>query len=236
MFSLLIVEDDKAIRDMLRMFLESHNYKVLEAVSGKQAISTLDQSTPDLMILDWMLPDMDGLSVIKAVRNNSVQRELPVLMLTARAEEADKIKGLDFGADDYMTKPVSLRELDARARALIRRSQGLNTKNQLTLGRITISPENKTVTIDGEAVKISGKEYRLLHFFMKSPERIYSRAQLLDYVWGQTVYVEERTVDVHVMRLRKILKAHHADKMLQTVRGAGYRFMANDIDSSTPTI
>lgn len=224
MFSILVVEDDKAISDMLVMFLSANKYEVSVAGDGKQALAQLYQSVPDLLLLDWMLPDMDGIDLIPQIREVSALKDLPILMLTAKAEEADKIKGLDVGADDYMTKPVSLQELDARIRALIRRAQGLNKQQHLTLGSITLDPENTTVEINNKKIKIGGMEYRLLHFLMKNPDRLYSRAQLLDSVWGQTVYVEERTVDVHIMRLRKILKSDGVDAMLQTIRGMGYRF------------
>lgn len=229
MFSILVVEDDPAIREMLTIYLHSRKYEVLEANNGKKSLEVLQKTTPDLILLDWMLPDTDGVKLIPQIRQMPVHKELPILMLTARAEESDKVKGLDIGADDYMTKPVSLKELDARVRALIRRSQGLTQQQLLTQGAIIINPENKTVNINGEAVKISGMEYRLLHFFMKNPERLYSRAQLLDSVWGQTVFVEERTVDVHIMRLRKILKYHKVDSALKTIRGSGYSFSVNKL-------
>lgn len=224
MHTLLLIEDDHAIRKMLNMFLTTKKYQVFEAGNGKLALKQLNTITPDLVVLDWMLPDTDGLKLLQYIRGNPLHHDLPVLMLTAKAEEADKIKGLDVGADDYMTKPVSLQELNARIRALIRRSQGLNQQQLLTMADITLNPETKEVTILDNTLKISGMEYRLLHFFMKHPNRLYSRAQLLDNVWGQTVYIEERTVDSHIMRLRKILKASGLDKMLQTIRGTGYRF------------
>jgi len=224
MYTLLLVEDDHAIREMLKMFLMTKKYTVLEAEDGATALQQLNQTNPDLLVLDWMLPDTDGLQLMQKIRETSVHKDLPILMLTARAEETDKIKGLDKGADDYMTKPVSLKELDARIRALIRRAQGLNQQKLLSLGNILLDPENKEVKIHGELIKISTMEYKLLYFFMKNPDRLYSRKQLLDSVWGQTAFIEERTVDVHIMRLRKTLKEHQIDKMLETVRGMGYRF------------
>ena len=227
MFTVLIVEDDKAIREMLTTYLMSKTYAVIEAADGNQALEQLHKSSVDLLLLDWMLPDVDGVDLIPQIREISVHKDLPILMLTAKAEEADKITGLDVGADDYMTKPVSLKELDARIRALIRRSQGLNHQQLLTRGDITCNPENKIIQIKGETIKISDMEYRLLYFFMKNPNRLYSRAQLLDSVWGQTVFVEERTVDVHIMRLRKTLKAYGVDSMLKTIRGSGYRFVVD---------
>jgi len=224
MYTLLLVEDDHAIREMLKMFLMTKKYTVLEAENGATALQHLNQTNPDLLVLDWMLPDTDGLQLMQKIRETSVHKDLPILMLTARAEETDKIKGLDKGADDYMTKPVSLKELDARIRALIRRAQGLNQQKLLSLGNILLDPENKEVKIHGELIKISTMEYKLLYFFMKNPDRLYSRKQLLDSVWGQTAFIEKRTVDVHIMRLRKTLKEHQIDKMLETVRGMGYRF------------
>jgi len=227
MFSILIVEDDNAIREMLAMFLRTNKYEVSTAVDGKQALDQLYQSVPDVLLLDWMLPDMDGIDLIPQIREVSALKDLPILMLTAKAEEADKIKGLKTGADDYMTKPVSLQELDARIHALIRRAQGLNKQQHLTQGLIVLDPENTAVKINNKKIKIGGIEYKLLHFFMKNPDRLYTRAQLLDSVWGQTVFVEERTVDVHIMRLRKILKSYDAGELLKTVRGMGYRFGEN---------
>jgi len=224
MFSILVVEDDKAIREMLTMFLSVNKYEVSTAADGKQALDQLYQSVPDILLLDWMLPDMNGIDLIPQIRDVSALKDLPILMLTAKAEEADKIKGLKTGADDYMTKPVSLQELDARIHALIRRSQGLNKQQQLTQGLVTLDPENSLVKVNNKKIKIVGMEYKLLHFFMKNPDRLYTRGQLLDSVWGQTVFVEERTVDVHIMRLRKIMKNAGADGMLKTMRGMGYSF------------
>lgn len=225
MFTILIVEDDYAICDMLEMFLTSKKYAVSTVENGKQALQALSESTPDVMLLDWMLPDLDGPSLLKKIRSNPIHSKLAVLMLTARAEEADKIKGLDVGADDYMTKPVSLQELEARIRALIRRAQGLNEQNLIQHGDISVDPENQELTIRGEAVKIGSTEFRLLHFFMIHPNRLYSRTQLLDSVWGQSTFIEERTVDTHIMRLRKVLKPYGVDVMLETIRGVGYRFV-----------
>lgn len=225
MFSLLVVEDDAAIREMLTTYLLSKNYEVMSAENGNQALDILHKNTIDLLLLDWMLPDTEGVALIPKVRDMPVHKELPVLMLTAKTEESDKIQGLDVGADDYMTKPVSLKELAARIRALIRRSQGLNPQQLLVQGDISCDPENKTVQIKGETIKISSMEYRLLYFFLKNPNRLFSRSQLLDNVWGQTVFVEERTVDVHILRLRKILKKYDLDAMLKTIRGSGYRFV-----------
>ncbi len=224
MFEVLLVEDDPAIREMLQTFLLSKNYKVKVAESGGVSFEILADKNPDLIVLDWMLPDISGPKIIRQIRNNKIQKDIPILMLTARAEEVDKIKGLDVGADDYMTKPVSLKELDARIKALIRRSQGLSVDTTITRGPMVIDLENNTLRINNENVSIGQTEFRLLHYFMRKPKRIHSRSQLLDQVWGQSTFIDERTVDVHILRLRKILKPFGLDKMLNTVRGAGYRF------------
>ncbi len=224
MFKVLLVEDDDAIRVMLKRFLKSRNYKVRSAGDAKTAFKLLAKKNPDLILLDWMLPDISGPEIIRRLRKDSVQKEIPILMLTARAEEMDKVKGLDVGADDYMTKPVSLKELDARIRALIRRSQGLSVDKSITRGVIRIDLDNNSLMIKGEAVKIGQTEFRLLHYFMRKAGKLHSRSQLLDQVWGQNTFIDERTVDVHILRLRKILKPYGIDAMLKTVRGAGYRF------------
>jgi len=227
MFYVLLIEDDPAIREMLHRFLLSKNYKIKIAESGEVAFDILADKNPDLVLLDWMLPDISGPDIIKKIRNNDVQQDIPILMLTARAEEADKIKGLDVGADDYMTKPVSLKELDARIKALIRRSQGLNVDTTITRGSIVIDLENNSLIVDNAPVEIGQTEFRLLYYFMRKPDRVHSRSQLLDQVWGQSTFIDERTVDVHILRLRKILKPLKLDKMLKTVRGVGYRFTEN---------
>ena len=224
MFSILIVEDDQAIREMLHDFLSSKDFVVTSVEDGKQALQKLYSDSPDVLLLDWMLPDTSGPSLIKTIRKNQTLQEVPIIMLTAKAEETDKVEGLNTGADDYMTKPVSLKELHARIQALIRRTQGLNENNVIEKGSITLDPDRNSVTIEGEEINIPQTEYRLLYFLMKNPGRLYSRTQLLDRVWGQNAFIEERTIDVHVLRLRKILKPYHVDSMIQTVRGVGYRF------------
>ncbi|GAA0423892.1 phosphate regulon transcriptional regulator PhoB [Cocleimonas flava] len=228
MFEILLVEDDHAIREMLQGFLLGKSYKVKAAESGGGAFDMLAEKNPDLILLDWMLPDISGPEIIKQIRKNKIQRDIPILMLTARAEEMDKVKGLEVGADDYMTKPVSLKELDARIKALIRRSQGLSVDKTITRksdkGSLVINLENNSLLINDATVDIGQTEFRLLHYFMRKPERIHSRAQLLDQVWGQSTFIDERTVDVHILRLRKVLKPYELDDMLKTVRGAGYRF------------
>ena len=228
MFEVLLVEDDHAIREMLQSYLLTKNYKVKAAESGGVAFEMLAEKNPDLMLLDWMLPDISGPDIIRQIRKNKIQRDIPILMLTARAEEMDKVKGLEVGADDYMTKPVSLKELDARIKALIRRSQGLSVDKTITResihGTMMINLENNALLINNQNVDIGQTEFRLLHYFMRKPERIHSRTQLLDQVWGQSTFIDERTVDVHILRLRKVLKPFGIDGMIKTVRGAGYRF------------
>lgn len=232
MFSILLIEDDHAISEMLRGFLISKNYKVTSAPDGKTGLDALQNEKHDLILLDWMLPDTSGPEIIKIIRKDQVQKEIPILMLTARAEEVDKIKGLDTGADDYMTKPVSLKEMDSRIKALLRRTQGLNVDKKIIRGDLSIDPENNELIIKESAVKIAQTEFRLLLYLMQKSERLHTRSQLLDQVWGQGTFIDERTVDVHILRLRKVLKPHGADKMIKTVRGAGYRFTEN-LDSNS---
>lgn len=227
MFSILLIEDDHAISEMLRGFLISKNYKVTSAHDGKTGLDALQNEKHDLILLDWMLPDTSGPEIIKVIRKDPVQKDIPILMLTARAEEVDKIKGLDTGADDYMTKPVSLKEMDSRIKALLRRTQGLNVDKKIKRGDLSIDPENNELYIKESAVKIAQTEFRLLLYLMQKSERLHTRSQLLDQVWGQGTFIDERTVDVHILRLRKVLKPYGADKMIKTVRGAGYRFTEN---------
>lgn len=224
MATILMVEDDVAIREMLYTFLSSKAYHVIEAEDGQQALERLAETPPDLVLMDWMLPDRDGIEIVRYIRRQDALRELPVMMLTAKAEEIDKVKGLDVGADDYMTKPVSLKELDARIRSLLRRTQGLNEVGLLRIGEIEVNPSSHQLKIGGEVVSIALTEFRLLLFLMQRKGRVFSRAQLLDGVWGQQAVVDERTVDVHILRLRKLLKPAGLDSMVETVRGVGYRF------------
>ncbi len=224
MNNILVVEDDLAISAMLETFLTGKQYYVQEAANGEKALHFLQKSNPDLILLDWMLPDISGPNLIRSIRRDPVQKDIPIIMLTARAEESDKIEGLGYGADDYMTKPVSLKELQARIKALLRRSQGLNEENIIQKGDISLNIDNHELTIKGKNVHIGKTELRLLHYLMRTVGRTHSRAALLDQVWGQGVFIEERTVDVHILRLRKILQTHGVEKMVQTIRGVGYRF------------
>ncbi len=225
MIHILIVEDEPEIRKMVCFALKNASYETSEAENSEQVQRLLVDKQPDLIIVDWMLPDLSGIKLIRKIRQREIHQQTPIIMLTARSEEEDKVSGLDAGADDYMTKPVSIRELLARIKALLRRSQGY--ENILTIDRLQLNETAHTLHIEQQLVNIGYTEFNLLKFFMSHPNRVYSRSQLLDLVWGENVFLEERTVDVHVLRLRKILKTYDADKMIQTVRSIGYRFSAD---------
>lgn len=213
---------------MIRFSLEREGYTVMEAADAREARAVAADQSPNLMLVDWMLPDMSGPELIRRFRRDPLTRDIPIIMLTAKGEEDDMIYGLDAGADDYLVKPASLKSLSARIKALLRRKDGFDTLRIIRVGRLQLNQNAHQLRIDGEPVHLGTTEYRLLEFFMQHPDKVYSRAQLLDFVWGQNTYIEERTVDVHVLRLRKILKAHAADNMIQTVRGAGYLFSSGD--------
>jgi len=221
---ILIVEDEKPIRDMIAFGLRRAGFTVREAEDCSEARSRIADSRPDLLLVDWMLPDQSGLELTRALKRNKETQDLPVIMLTARAEEHDKVAGLEGGADDYVTKPFSPRELLARVQAVLRRTSAGAAGTTIEAGVLKLDPTSHRVTVDDQTVALGPTEYRLLQFFMEHPERVYSRGQLLDRVWGGNVYVEERTVDVHIRRLRKALEPYASDGLVQTVRGAGYRF------------
>ncbi|MEM9171262.1 MAG: phosphate regulon transcriptional regulator PhoB [Pseudomonadota bacterium] len=220
---ILIVEDEVAICDMISFQLSRAGYEVDEAHDCKSARELLADRRADLAIIDWMLPDMSGLELVRSLRRDSQYEDLAIIMLTARAEEQDKIRGLDSGADDYITKPFSSRELMSRIHAVLRRAAPSASEMHIG-GPLKIDAVGHRVFANDAEVSLGPKEYRLLKFLLTHPERVYSRAQLLDRVWGTNVYVEERTVDVHIRRLRKALELHAVDGLIQTVRGAGYRF------------
>tara|TARA_B110000908_G_scaffold65171_1_gene79122 strand:+ start:577 stop:1263 length:687 start_codon:yes stop_codon:yes gene_type:complete len=222
--TILLVEDEKPIREMVFFALDGNEYKVVNAVNGRQASEYLNTHTPDLILMDWMLPDVSGLEMVRRIKRDEVLSSIPVIMLTAKTEEQNKVEGLDAGADDYITKPFSVKELSARIRAAIRRS-GSNDKNCLSNGVLILDLDKHTILINDNELDAGPTEFKLLEFFMSHPEKVYSRAQLLDFVWGRSKFVEERTVDVHILRLRKLLKPHGCDKMIQTVRGYGYLFL-----------
>jgi two-component system, OmpR family, phosphate regulon response regulator PhoB len=222
--SVLVVEDDSAIREMIAFGLKRAGFKVLEAADCAGARLAIADQIPDLVLLDWMLPDVSGIEFARSLKREDSTREIPIIMLTARADEDDKVRGLDSGVDDYITKPFSSRELAARIKAVLRRTSPEGDEELLEAGGLSLNASSHRVIAGGENVDLGPTEFRLLRFFMGRPERVFSRSQLLDRVWGGNVYVEERTVDVHIRRLRKALEGNGFDRYIQTVRGAGYRF------------
>lgn len=221
---ILIVDDEPAIREMVAFALSKGEYEPVHAGDARQAQSAIADQVPDLILLDWMLPGTSGLELARRWRREDLTREVPIIMLTARGEEDDRVGGLEAGVDDYVVKPFSARELLARIRAVMRRSREDDEDGSVALGGLRIDGAAHRVYANEEPINIGPTEFRLLHFFMTHPERVYSRSQLLDHVWGGSVYVEERTVDVHIRRLRKTLEPSGLATMVQTVRGAGYRF------------
>lgn len=228
---ILIVEDEQPIREMIAFHLSRAGYETLEAGDCRVARQLLADERPSLALIDWMLPDVSGLEFTRMLKRDKEFEDLAVIMLTARAEERDKISGLDGGADDYITKPFSPRELISRIQAVLRRSGTLGDE-WINAGVLELDAAGHRVLASGSEIKLGPTEYRLLHFLLTHPDRVYTRTQLLDRVWGANVYVEERTVDVHVRRLRKALSVASADDYIQTVRGAGYRFSTRDTVSS----
>lgn len=227
----LIVDDEAPIREMVRMALEMNGYACLEAGDAVTAHSAIVDQHPDLVLLDWMMPTTSGVELLRRLKRDQATAKVPVIMLTARSEEDNKIHGLEAGADDYITKPFSPRELVARINALLRRSDFGSKDEALDFGELKLDPVSHRVYVGEQLLEMGPTEYRLLHFFMVHPERVYNRSQLLDQVWGGNVYIEERTVDVHIRRLRKVLQSAQGDGQdcsayIQTVRGAGYRFSA----------
>lgn len=220
---ILCVEDEAPIRDMLRFSLEREGFAVHEAENSVQMHEQISQQRPDLILMDWMLPDSNGPHLVKQLRSEPFTRDIPIIMLTAKAEEQDMIQGLDAGADDYISKPVSLKSLNARIKALLRRSDSFNSDDIIRYGSLELNLATQTLSVGEQNVAIGTTELKLLRYFMQNPERVLNRAQLLDNVWGQNNFIEERTVDVHILRLRKILKKQSADHLLQTIRGSGYK-------------
>lgn len=221
---ILIVEDEEAIQEMLAITLEQASFAVAAAADVRRGQELLDEHLPDLLLLDWMLPGVSGVEWARRLRKDERYRDLPIILLTARGEEEDKVRGLESGADDYLTKPFSPRELLARIKAVLRRSGRGAESSRIDLGGILLDMDEHRVSIGGQTVLLSPTEYRLLEFFLSHPDRVYSRGQLLDQVWGRGAYIEERTVDVHIRRLRRILAEHGREELIQTVRGFGYRF------------
>lgn len=221
--TILLVEDELAIREMVAMALEREGFEVIEAGDAREAESKLADRLPDLVLLDWMLPGSSGIEIARKLRRDDYSRELPIIMLTARSDEDDRIRGLEAGADDYVVKPFSPRELIARIKAVLRRSRGDDGEGVLLLDQLRLDTHAHRLTIDEQPVEMGPTEFRLLHFLLAHPERVFSRGQLLDQVWGRGTFVEERTVDVHIRRLRKALEPFGYERFVQTVRGAGYR-------------
>ncbi|PUB89430.1 MAG: phosphate regulon transcriptional regulatory protein PhoB [gamma proteobacterium symbiont of Ctena orbiculata] len=221
---ILAVDDEPAVGEMLRFILEQDGFQADFVEDAIQAINQIRKAKPDLILLDWMLPGMSGLELADRLKKDRETSSIPIIMLTAKGEEDDKVRGLDIGAEDYVTKPFSARELLARIRSILRRVSPLLAGDLLECGGLTLDPVSHRITSDGDDVDLGPTEFRLLHFFMSHRERVFTRGQLLDQVWGTNVYIEERTVDVHIRRLRKALEPTGKDKLLQTVRGAGYRF------------
>ena len=224
--NILVVEDEPAIQELIAVNLEHAGHHVMRARDAEQAAELVRHALPDLILLDWMLPGMSGVALARQLRQEERTRQIPIIMLTARSEEADKIAGLEAGADDYLTKPFSPRELLARIKAVLRRRAPQMTDDPVDVGGLRLEPATHRVFGANKPLELGPTEFRMLHFLMTHPERVHSRAQLLDQVWGDHVFVEERTVDVHIRRLRKALESSGHDCLVETVRGSGYRFTA----------
>lgn len=227
--AILVVEDEPAILDLLETTLAARGFKITKALDAAAARRAIDAALPDLVVLDWMLPGESGVALARSLRGAERTRLLPIIMLTAKAEENDKVAGLEAGADDYITKPFSPRELVARVNALLRRRAPESADQELGYGPLTLNPARHEARVAGALIAIGPVEFRLLAFLVAHPQRVFTRAQLLDRVWGDHAFIEERTIDVHILRLRKALGAHGAEALVQTVRGVGYRL------ATTPT-
>lgn len=221
---ILVVEDETLVRDMICFALSQADFECAAAADAEEAVDLIAESPPNIILMDWMLPGKSGVELTQELKRSSVHRDIPVIMLTARGEVDDKVRGLECGAEDYITKPFSPRELIARIKVILRRVSPHATDERVCAGHLTLDPASRRVEADGEEVHLGPTEFRLLHFFMTHRNKVYSRSRLLDNVWGTNVYVEERTVDVHIRRLRKALEPTQCDELIQTVRGAGYRF------------
>jgi two-component system phosphate regulon response regulator PhoB len=221
---ILVVEDETPIREMISFVLDQNGFNAIEACDIEQALAKIHEPYPDLILLDWMLPGGTGVSLAKKLKQNEYTRNIPIIMLTARSDENDKVKGFEAGVDDYVTKPFSPKELIARIKAVIRRVSPTSLEEEVDFHGLKLDPVAHRVAINGNSLDLGPTEFRLLHFFMTHTERVYSREQLLDNVWGTNIYVEDRTVDVHIRRLRKAISGEGHEDFVQTVRGAGYRF------------
>lgn len=228
MTRILVVDDDPAIREMVTLVLMQGGFEVIEAASALEARQTIRSRTPDLILLDWMLPGQSGYEFARSLRRDPSRKEIPIIMLTARDQEGDKVAALDAGADDYVAKPFSVSELLARIRAVLRRTHRGNSSEILEVKALRLDTASHRVTVDDTPLELAPMEFQLLRFFMSHQERVYSRQQLIDQVWSNNTYVEERTVDVHIRRLRKALEPSGHERLIQTVRSAGYRFSMHD--------
>ncbi|HVC50235.1 MAG TPA: phosphate regulon transcriptional regulator PhoB [Burkholderiales bacterium] len=224
--TILVVEDESSIQELLKLSLKQAGHAVWQALNADEASNLVRKELPDLILLDWMLPGKNGIEFAQQLRNDKRTRDIPIIMLTARTEESDKITGLEIGADDYITKPFSPREVVARIKAVLRRRAPQTTEDSIEIEGLKLDPTSYRVFGNGVELELGPTEFRLLHFLMSHQERVYSRTQLLDRVWGDHIVVEERTVDVHIRRLRLALERTGHDHLIQTVRGAGYRFSA----------
>jgi two-component system, OmpR family, phosphate regulon response regulator PhoB len=231
--TILIVDDEKPIRMMLKTALEMADYHCLEAENAQQAHSMIIDHTPDLVLLDWMMPGTSGIELARRLKRDELTASIPLLLVTAKGEEDNKVQGLEAGADDYVTKPFSPRELLARIKAVLRRVEGPEAEAILQVDELRLDMKSHQVTIQHQPVHMGPTEYRLLEFFLTHQDRVYSRSQLLDHVWGGNVYIDERTVDVHIRRLRKAITVAGHDRLIQTVRGSGYRFSHKFAEASS---
>lgn len=223
--TIMLVEDDEAIRELLRFVLQQNNFDIAEFVDAETAIKGLEEKHPSLILMDWMLPGMNGVQLTEKLKSSSFSRNIPIILLTARGEEEDKVRAFDCGADDYVTKPFSPRELIARIRAVIRRAVPHEGDDPIEVDGLLLNPILHAVTVRGDTLELGPTEFRLLHFFMTHQDRVYSRNQLLDWVWGANAFIEERTVDVYIRRLRAALEKHSYGALIKTVRGVGYQFV-----------
>lgn len=232
--TILVVDDEQGIRDMVSMAMELAGFRCIKAESALEAIELIHDQKPDLLITDWMMPEVTGVELVRRLKRDGILQDVPTIMLTAKVEEDSAITGLESGADDYITKPFSPRELVARAKSLLRRQGKLDADAKLLIGGLELDTASHRVQINGKPIKLGPIEYRLLYFFVKHSDRVYSREQLLDRVWGTNVYVEERTVDVHIRRLRKALTVDGFEKRVETIRGAGYLFNSSlELEANT---
>ena len=222
--SILLVEDEAAIREMVQHALSRAGFEIRAVPDAAHADRAIEQSVPDLILLDWMLPGVSGLEFARRLRRGSATRNIPLIMLTAKGEEGDRLSGFEAGVDDYVVKPFSVKELVARIGAVLKRITPVGDEAPIEIGGLRLDPVSHRITGRGETIRIGPTEFRMLRFFMSHPERVFTRSQLLDGVWGRSIYIEERTVDVHIRRLRKALSGHGFDRFVQTVHGTGYRF------------